>query len=390
MFKKYKRVISLFTMLIMASFGLQTSIMYMQGNKLVFAQDNTSGSLPESNPESTSMPESSGEIETSISESIPERETSEESSSADESEETGNSEHRGTSHEASNVETPDLLNIPYLPFVKNIFASQGEADTFIQLIKEDPDAQNQFKIEKKPVGSGDGYMVTLNYADDASEGKRYILFYARAELSSIDEAYQLGNEIMNTYPDLFFDYEPWMVSDGVYDLILGIRYQVNTPDIDFNERLHRLTYKGARLPHTYTIERDENGEFPDKIRSIIEAQTRPSHDFTETIDEAQGIKTVTITPIDYTAESLSSVSNDSNNSESEDESVTSLRQVSLIPVSSSSLDRVTSSLVFESKEDKLFGFLPYSGDLSNLVLLAVSAIVFIVGLIILITSVRKT
>lgn len=344
-------------------------------------EEEISSHKPESNHESLPTGESiHSEEETESEMSSESMEETQEESQESELEESSAEESVDPSAEEV-TETPDLLDIPYLPFIKNKFASEDQADAFIRLIQDDPLATNQFQVSKEENG-GQGYTVTLNYSDQATEDGRYILFYISAELASEDQAYDLGNQLLNLYPDLFFDYEPVMISEGVYDLVFGTRYTINTQALVYQIATGTLTYSDQRQPYTYTLDLDDQGNYEDPIQEAIKQEPHPSHRFTEEMNEDTHQVKITMVPIESDASPGSasqepgSVADDQTRMDKED-------QVRIISMDSSPADSKKSS---DDQEDKLFGVIPLSGDRDSIFITVASIIVLVVGAAIILSS----
>ena len=155
-----------------------------------------------------------------------------------------------------------------------------------------------------------------------------------------------------------------MISEGVYDLVFGTRYTINTQALAYQIATGTLIYCDHRLPYTYKLDLDEKGNKEDPIQDAIKQEPHPSHRFTEEMNEDTHQVKITMVPIESDASpgpaslEAGSVGDDQVTMDNED-------QVRIISMDSSPADSKKSS---DNKEDKLFGVLPLSGDRDSILI----------------------
>lgn len=192
-------------------------------------------------------------------------------------------------------EDKSLLDGPYVAFTANIFLSEEEADNFISMIEEDEEAGNRF-VTQKVINENDSVIVLVNYAEDASEEGRAILFYVETQFDTKEEAEEYAQYHQNIYPDLFFGSEVINIEDK-YNVVFGIRSTVNTQKISYDLDTFEIEYKERREPFTYTVEADESGAFVDLISEAVE-QIFPGEFTFEVIEISETEREVTMTPVE--------------------------------------------------------------------------------------------
>ncbi|MBG9982435.1 hypothetical protein HZY86_04845 [Aerococcaceae bacterium DSM 111020] len=195
-----------------------------------------------------------------------------------------------------------LLDGPYVAFNANVFLSEEEADAFITMIEEDPEAEGRF-ITNKIINDNGSVIVTVEYAEDADANGRPILLYVETSFDTEEEALEYGQKYLTVMPDLFFDAEVFQLEDE-YHVVFGIRHTADTLAFDYDsENDFEIYYHNERLPFTYQISADENGEFYDPIPAAVEEAYPGEFIFEETM-LSETVKSVTMTPVENTEESV--------------------------------------------------------------------------------------
>lgn len=200
-----------------------------------------------------------------------------------------------TDEEVESEEEKSLLDGPYVAFTANVFLSEEEADEFIKMIEEDEEAGDRF-VTKKVLNENGSVIVLVNYAEDASEEGRAILFYVETKFETEEEAEEYAEFYLNIYPDIFFDAEVINMEDE-YNVIFGTRSTADVLKLSYNLDTLDIDYKARREPFTYTVEADALGVFVDPIPEAVEAAFPGEFTFeVEEISETE--REVTMIPVE--------------------------------------------------------------------------------------------
>lgn len=214
---------------------------------------------------------------------------------AEEVESTENIESEESEEVVEVEEELGLLEGPYVAFNANIFLAEEDADNFIQMIEEDPEAGDRFVVNKINNENG-SVIVTVEYAEDVEEEGRNILLYVETGFETEEEAAEYGKKYLTIMPDLFFDGEVFEV-DGKFNVVFGIRHTAKTLAFDYDsENEFEIVYNFDREPFTYTVRADETGSYNDPIPVAI-AEAYPGEFTFDEVEIEPGVKEVTMTPV---------------------------------------------------------------------------------------------
>lgn len=171
------------------------------------------------------------------------------------------------------------------------FATDDDADYFIEQLEDDSHSENQIEYERdESVETVIRYR--FNYSEDATEDKRPLFVYIDKELDSEEAAQAFIDQQINLFPDILSQGEPVEIGDGKYHQAIVIRPEADAQKVFYNPVLQLVEYNGERGPYSYVVEDGEE----DEIQSTLEEIYPDMYEFTEE-EVAAGVR-VTMTPVD--------------------------------------------------------------------------------------------
>lgn len=188
------------------------------------------------------------------------------------------------------AETFNFFDAPYLLFTTIQFQNQSELDDFLNLVKQDEEAENQFTFEQTKL-ENDVLLLKSNYTEQATPDGRKIVYYISVDFPTQAEADKLVERLTHLYPDLFFAGQAFPLENGTYDVILGVRTNIDAQGIRYNSVDQTIDYDHQREPYTYTVPEGQ----PDAIQATITEEYPEAFEFEET-ELADGSKQVTMSP----------------------------------------------------------------------------------------------
>ena len=158
--------------------------------------------------------------------------------------------------EIGQEESGGLLSNDLILYSVNLFPNKEAREDLIDYIEEHELLQDQFVLEK--LDDNDDFLLYVNYSEEATSHDVPILLYTDFNLSSSEEAEKILENNLLIYPDLFFSGEVVKTSNTSYDLVFGIRNNVDAQALWYDEEKPVIYYESPR--NEFTIEIDEDRE----------------------------------------------------------------------------------------------------------------------------------
>lgn len=261
----------------------------------------------------------------------------------------------------------DYNNLIYTAFV----IPQEDVEAFVVFVNTDENIINQIEIEEIESEEYDGQAYLAKYKESASEEGQPILFSAHTQYETIEKAADFAENTLLSYPDLFFDFEIYEV-DGLYDVLLGIRLNVDTTVIWYDDDEENIKYNATRPSFTYQIEGSEE----DPYQEIIEENFPDEFEFkSESVEN--NITEVTMVHVNSPYDQVRSQSEESMDYNPEETSEISLEN------DNDSNQETEASVASQSLEKSNTGFLGYRDNIMSLLndrnITADNALIYLIG-----------